>query len=63
MPYHFIVTKVLPAAAILFIYWLGSFDLPSIIFLPTALIIAFSVFSLTRKYGEKKLQEKDRQTK
>lgn len=60
MPYHFIITKALPAVAILFIYWLGSFDLPTVIFLPTALIVAFSVFSLTRKYGEKQLQEKEK---
>jgi len=51
MPKHFLITKAVPLLAIALIYWLGSFNLPGIIFLPIALSIATIVFYITRKYG------------
>ena len=54
MPTHFLITKAFPAIAILLIYWIGSFNLPSLIFLPIALCVAVSVFYVTKKFGDKK---------
>ncbi len=59
MPNHFLLTKAFPAGAVLFIYWLGSFNLPTIIFLPSALSIIILVFYITRKYGDKKNSKLD----
>jgi hypothetical protein len=57
MPYHFLITKALPVAAILLIYWVGSFNLATVIFLPLALTIAFGTFYLTKIYGNKEEKE------
>jgi len=51
MPKHFLITKAFPVFAIALIYWIGSFNLPGIIFLPIALSIATIVFYMARKYG------------
>jgi hypothetical protein len=60
MPIHFFITKVVPVLAILAIYWVGSFNLPNIIFLPIAAITLFLVVVITKRYGDKvQPQEKD----
>ncbi len=53
MPIHFLITKVIPVLAILAIYWIGSFNLPNIIFLPLAAAIVFLVIIITKRYGDK----------
>lgn len=53
MPIHFLVTKVIPVLAILAIYWIGSFNLPNIIFLPIAIATFVAVVLVTKKYGNK----------
>lgn len=60
MPTHFIITKVVPVLAVLAIYWVGSFNLPNIIFLPIAIITFVLVVFITQKYGDK---EEDKQDK
>jgi len=62
MSRHFLITKAFPLLAIALIYWLGSFNLPGIIFLPIALSIATIVFYITRKYGDTS-EEKDKKGK
>jgi membrane protein implicated in regulation of membrane protease activity len=57
MSKHFLITKGLPALAVLGVYWLGSFNLPTVIFLPIALLMAYTTFSLARKHGNKKARE------
>jgi hypothetical protein len=59
MSKHFLITKAFPLLAIALIYWLGSFNLPGIVFLPIALSIATIVFYITRKYGNT-TEEKDK---
>jgi len=58
MPINFLITKVFPVLAIALIYWIGSFNLPSVIFLPAALSIATIVFYITKKYGDKRGETK-----
>ncbi len=53
MPTNFLVTKVFPVLAILAIYWVGSFNLPNIIFLPIAAITFALVVFITKRYGDK----------
>ena len=53
MPIHFFVTKVIPVLAILAIYWIGSFNLPNIIFLPIAAATFFLVITITKRFGDK----------
>ncbi|EPJ45863.1 MAG: hypothetical protein OFPII_25110 [Osedax symbiont Rs1] len=60
MPKNFLLTKAFPASAVLFIYWFGSFNFPTIIFLPSALSIIILVFYITRKYGDKKASKLDK---
>lgn len=63
MPYNFIITKVFPICAIVLIYWIGSYDLPNLFFLPIALLIAGLVFYVTKKYGDKTTEPEERETK
>lgn len=59
MPNNFLITKAFPALAILIIYWIGSLNLPGMIFLPIALSIAVLVFYITKKYGNKEREENE----
>ncbi|EPJ49827.1 MAG: hypothetical protein OFPI_22310 [Osedax symbiont Rs2] len=58
MPNNFFISKVLPVLAILAIYGIGSFELPSMVFLPIGLSIAILLFYVTRKYGSPKEKTK-----
>ena len=63
MPNNFIITKAFPICAILLIYWIGSYDLPNLFFLPIALLIAGLVFYVTKKYGDKIAEPEEREAK
>jgi hypothetical protein len=58
MPNRFLITKVIPVIAILAIYWIGSYDLANIIFLPIAFSLVAITIYITRKYGDKDKSEK-----
>lgn len=53
MSVNFLATKACPVIAVVFIYWIGSFNLPNIYFLPIATATVIVLIYITKKFGNK----------